>query len=134
MNQWFLSCVSLLCACLFFSSCENLPKYKRGSGKVNEWKSYEGKYFKPLNGTVAATDLQANTVTISHGGDSTIFAISPQTRIMHDGADITLAQLPLNEEVKYTLSAEGTKLLTVWYGHTLGQQRLVNPEKQKKLY
>jgi hypothetical protein len=113
--------LGLLCIVGVFSACQNVPKYKKSNGKFDEWGSYEGKNFKPSSGTITATDLKANTVTITRGTNSRVFPVTPQTRIMHEGTDITLAQLPLNEAVKYTLAGDGTQLLTIWYGHGVAQ-------------
>jgi hypothetical protein len=108
-----------LCAILLLAACQNVPKYNKASGKFDEWGQYEGKNFSPSSGNITATDLKANTVTISRGRNSKVFPITPQTRIMREATDITLAQLPLNQAVKYTLSDDGKQLLTIWYGpHT----------------
>jgi len=95
-------------------------KYKRASGKFPEWQSYEGKHFYPANGTVIATDLTANTVTFGKGEkDAKTFVVTPATRIVHEGTDITLAQLAPNQEVKYLVAADGKQLLSIWFGTRL---------------
>jgi hypothetical protein len=112
---------SLIClALLFATSCQNAPRYQKNSGKFNEWRSYNSKAFQPTTGTVLARDPAASTVTIARGHGKTVFTVTPSTRIMHQGDDITLAQLPINESVKYTVDPDGIHLLTIWYGHALG--------------
>jgi hypothetical protein len=106
-------------ALLLVSACQNVPKYKRSSGKFDEWGTYQGKSFSPFTGTVAAVDPAAQTITITRGETTTSYAVTSETRIMHEGTDITIAQLPLNQAIKYTVAADGKRLLTVWYGtHT----------------
>jgi hypothetical protein len=111
---------SRLSACaivlVLLPACQNVPKYKRSSGKFAEWSSYEGRSFSPSNGTVTAVDTTAQTITITQDENSRVFPVTSETRIMHEGDDITLAQLPLNQEIKFTLSYDRKRLLTVWYG------------------
>jgi hypothetical protein len=106
-------------AALLVTACQNVPKYKKSNGKFDEWSGYEGKHFHPSTGVVSAIDTTANTITISTGKDSKVYPVTAQTRIIHEGADIPLAQLPLNQQVKFTLSDDGVQLLTVWYGSHL---------------
>lgn len=113
--------IALLAATLLLPACQNVPKYKKSGGKFDEWKEYEGKNFAPTSGTIAAIDTTAHTVTISDGKDSHVLPVTAATRIMHEGTDVPLAQLPLKTEVKYTVSQDGTRLLTIWYGHRLNQ-------------
>jgi len=96
-------------ALLLISACGDIPKYKHSSGKFPEWADYEGKHFYPANGTVTAIDTTANTVTIGNGDNASVFAVTPSTRIVHEGTDIPLAQLPLNQSVKlYQIRGPGT--------------------------
>jgi len=106
------------CAAAVFlvSACQNVPKYKRSNGKFNEWKTYEGKNFSPSNGVVAAIDPAANSITITEGSNNKVFTVTPDTRIMHEGTDITLAELPLHEAIKFTMTDDRKQLLTIWYG------------------
>lgn len=101
---------------LLVSACFSVPKYKRANGRFDEWELYETKHFYPSNGTVTAVDPAAGTVTILNGKNSRVFTVTAGTRIMHEGTDIPLAQLPLNQTIKYTLSQDGSRLLTIWYG------------------
>ncbi len=106
-------------ALLIVSGCQNVPKYKRSSGRFDEWGSYQGKSFSPLLGTVTAVDTAGQTITISRAAITTVFTVTPTTRMMHEGTDITLAEVPVNQAVKYTVASDGKRLLTVWYGtHT----------------
>jgi hypothetical protein len=107
------ACAAALVLC---AACQNVPKYKRSSGEFDEWGSYLGKDFSPVNGTVLAVDINAQTITIGQGSKSALFAVTPETRIMDEGTDITLAQLPLNHAIKYTVAADRKRLITVWYG------------------
>lgn len=111
---------ALAAALLLLPACQNVPKYKRSSGKFDEWKSFEGRNFSPSNGTVGATDPTAGTITITQqDGTNIVYPVTSETRIMHDGTDITLAQLPLKQAIKFTLTDDHKRLLTVWYGtHT----------------
>jgi hypothetical protein len=121
-----------LCAVAFLllPACQNVPKYKKSNGRFDEWQSVEGKHFAPSTGTVAAVDLQANTVTITKSADTRVVTVTPHTRIIHEATDIPLAQLPLNQDIRYTMSTDGQQLLTIWYGHLLyAPQR---PAAQKK--
>jgi Cu/Ag efflux protein CusF len=122
------------CAAAVFlvSACADVPKYKKSSGKFDEWQSYEGANFKPMTGSVAAVDPVANTVTINHEKKSVVFPVTSITRIMHEGSDIPLAQLPLNQTVRYTVSEDGTQLLTIWYGqHAIAFHRPTAAAKAK---
>lgn len=107
------ACVAALC---LLPACQNVPKYKRASGKWDEWSGYEGKAFSPSTGTVAAVDLTANTITIAQSKGPRVFSVTPATRIMHEGTEIALAQLPLNQQIKFLLAANHKDLVTVWYG------------------
>lgn len=113
--------IALCGTLLLLPACENVPKYKKSSGKFDEWGSYEGKHFNPSSGNVTATDLKANTITVASGKDIKVLTVSADTRIIHEGTDITLAELPLKTEVKYRMSDDGTQLLSVWFGHRLAQ-------------
>jgi len=109
---------SLACATalLLLAGCQNVPKYKKSSGKFNEWASYEHRKYTPADGIVTAVDTAARSITITQGGKSSVFAVTAATRIMHEGTDIPLGQLPLNQAVKFTLADDRAQLLTVWYG------------------
>jgi len=125
----------ILCAtAVLFPACQNVPKYKKASGRFNEWSSYEGKHFEPTSGVISAKDLQANTVTITHGNDSKVYPIGPRTRIIHEGTDITLAELPLQESVKYTFADDGKELLTIWYGHQLSTPHAAAQHKEQNTF
>jgi hypothetical protein len=112
----FAACVAAL---ILVSGCQVSPKHHMASGKFAEWKTVEGKHFSPMNGIVTAIDPTASTVTIDHGKESKVYPVSPTTRIIHEGTDIPLAQLPVPQTVKYSLSVDGKKLLSVWYGNRL---------------
>jgi hypothetical protein len=114
-SQW-LPVTACTAALLLLSACQNVPKYKRSSGNFDEWATYQGKGFNPFNGTVLAVDTTANSITIKRENDTRVYAVTPATRIMHEGTDITLAQLPLNQAIRYTLTGDGKGLFTVWYG------------------
>jgi hypothetical protein len=103
-------------AILTLAACQDVPKYKHSSGHFDEWGSYEGKHFRPADGAVAAVDPVAGTITITHEGGSRVYPVTSITRIMHNGDDVPLAQLPLNQEIKFTVSPDGSRLLTIWYG------------------
>jgi hypothetical protein len=119
-------------AALLLSACQNVPKYKRSNGKFDEWGSYEGKNFQPSNGTVVAIDPTANTITIKKGEVSKDYPVTAETRLMHEGTDITLAEFPINTQVKFSLSEDGSHLDTVWYGHHLYTAPvLLHKQKQK---
>lgn len=117
MYRTVSSIAAFAAAALLLSSCQNVPKYKHSSGKFDEWKSYQGNNFEPVSGAVAAIDTQANTITIIRDKKKTVFPVTSETRIMHQTALIPLSQLPVNTAVRYTVSDDGAKLLTVWYGH-----------------
>ena len=114
------ACAALL---LLFSACWTPwtppPKYKRANGRFPEWDSYESKHFYPTNGIVTAIDTTANTVTVGHGDESRVLAVTPKTRILHEGTDISLAELPVNQNVKYLVSADGKESLSIWFGTRL---------------
>ena len=103
-------------ALLILCACQNVPKYKKSSGKFDEWSEYEGRGFSPSSGIVTAVDIPAGTITIGAGTKQEIFTVLPTTRIIHQGTDITLAELPPHQVVKYTVSADRKRLLSVWYG------------------
>jgi len=115
---------------LLLCGCQNVPKYKKDSGKFPEWAGYEGKNFYPSNGTVAAIDTTANTVTIIHGGGSKVYAVAPNTRIIHEGTDVPLAQLPVNQTIKYGLSPDGKQFRSIWFGQRLYQYHPPVPAKK----
>jgi hypothetical protein len=110
------ACAAVL---LMVSACSDVPKYKRSSGNFDEWGEFEGKRFYPSTGTVAAIDPVANTITIVHGKDTKVYPVTKHTRIIREGTDIPLAQLPLKEQVKYLLSDDGAELESVWFGKEL---------------
>jgi hypothetical protein len=115
-------------ALLLISACGDVPKYKHSNGRFPEWAGYEGKHFYPANGTVTAIDATAHTVTIGSGDKASVFAasvfaITPSTHIVHEGADVTLAELPLNQKVKYIRSKDGKALVSIWFGTRLFQIR-----------
>jgi hypothetical protein len=112
-RRGFSACTAAL---VLLSACQNVPRYKRASGKFDEWSTYQGKNFSPSSGTVLAVDTAANTITIKREETSIVCDVTPKTRITHEAADITLAQLPLNQAIKFTLAGDGKTLLTVWYG------------------
>jgi len=118
-------------ALLLISACGDIPKYKHSSGKFPEWADYEGKHFYPANGTVTAIDTAANTVTIGNGDNASVFAVTPSTRIVHEGTDIPLAQLPLNQSVKYIQSQDGKELISIWFGTRLYQIRGPGTSRQQ---
>ena len=104
------ACVLLLCA------CQSVPKYKKSNGKFDEWKDYEGRNFQPTSAVVVSVDAAANTVTVAEHGKNVVLNVLPTTRIMHEGTDIALVQLPVHTEIKITFSEDGTQLRTIWYG------------------
>jgi hypothetical protein len=106
-------CASLA---LLTTACQNAPRFKKGQGKFNQWGSYEGKGFEPSPGTVTAIDTAANTVTISNGKEVRTFPVTANTRIIHEDQDIPLAQLPVNQAVKFRVADSGRQLVSVWYG------------------
>ena len=59
--------------------------------------------------TVTAIDVAANTITITTGKATHVFTITPETRLIHEAADIPLAQFPLNHSVKYRRVSEDGK-------------------------
>lgn len=120
MNSSFrIPIAGLTLAATLLCACQNVPQYKHSGGKYDEWKSYDQKTYQPSNGTIVAVDSAAGAVTILRGKNKKVFTVTPATRIMHQGQAITLAQLPLNQVVKYTLAPGSTELRTIWYGHLL---------------
>lgn len=117
---------------LLLPGCQNVPKYKRSSGKFPEWETYEGKHFSPSNGTVTAVDTTASTVTITQGTATRVLTVTPETRIIHEAADVPLSQLPLNQQVKISLSEDGKRLISIWYGHRLFTYPRRNQSRQKQ--
>ncbi|HEX4086817.1 MAG TPA: hypothetical protein VHY22_18025 [Chthoniobacteraceae bacterium] len=125
----------ILCAsiALLAAACQNAPRYKKGSGKFDEWQSYQGKGFAPSGGHVAAVDVAAGTITMSTGKDTRVLKVTKETRIIHEDTDIPLAQLPLNQGVKYVMSQNGKRLMSVWYGnHSFAFRRPGNNSKNAK--
>jgi len=114
-------------ALLVVCGCQNVPKYKHGGGKFDEWKAYQGSHFEPVQGTLTAVDKETGSVTIGQGSKANTFTVTPSTRIMHDTADVSLADIPLNQQVQYTLSDDGKRLLTIWYGQK--QNQVAHPSK-----
>ena len=102
--------LTLLCA------CQNVPKYKKSSGKFNEWSGYEGRNFSPSEGIVVAVNPSASTLTVLARGKNVVLNVLPTTRILHEGTDITLAQLPLKQVIKFRISEDGKELRSIWYG------------------
>jgi hypothetical protein len=101
------------------TACQNVPKYKRSNGRFDEWGEYEKKGFSPSRGTLTAVDVNAQTITVLAGTETKVLDVTPQTRIMHNGDDVTLAQLPPNQTIKYTTEDDRVHLLSIWYGtHT----------------
>ena len=110
---------TILCLATFVTGCQNVPKYKHAGGNYDAWKGYQDNHFKPKGRhRHAAIDLKAGTITVSKGREQKVLTVNPNTRIMHEDKDITLAQLPVNTAVKYSMSDDGTRLTTVWYGHS----------------
>jgi hypothetical protein len=122
---------SCAAALLLLPACQNVPKYKRSSGKFAEWSSYEGRSFSPSNGKVTAVDPVAQTITIANGDNTKVYPVTSETRIMHEGDDITLSQLPLNQDIKFTMSEDRKRLLTVWYGTQLNTAPHANAVSRK---
>jgi hypothetical protein len=123
------SCLLLLCA------CQNVPKYKKSSGKFNEWAGYQGNRFGPSIGTVTAVDAAANTITVSEHGKNMPLIVLPTTRIMHNQTDIALAQVPLHAEIKFRLSEDGKQLRSIWYGeHSDAVHRNAQPKDKNSVY
>jgi hypothetical protein len=117
---------------MLVSACQNVPRYKNSNGEFDEWGSYEGKNFSPSNGTVTAVDLAAQSISIAKGKSSQVYLVTPTTRLMHEGTDITLDQVPINHAVKYTLAKDHLHLLTVWYGiHTNVSARAAHVARKK---
>ena len=111
-------CAAML---LVVSACMDRPKYKHSNGRFPEWEGYESKHFYPSNGIVTAVDTTANTVTVGLGDKAKVLTVTHTTRILHEGTDIPLAQLPLNQNVKYVMSEDGKDLLSIWFGTRLYQ-------------
>ena len=120
----FACATGAITSALILAGCTDAPKYKKSSGNFNEWRTYEGTSFEPVTAVLSGVDLQANTVTLNKGSATRTFTVTPSTRILHEKADITLAQIPLNTEVKYSVSQDGSRLLSIWYG------RMVNASHQ----
>lgn len=117
---------------LLLASCANVPKYKRSNGKFDEWRSYEGTNFGPHSGTLVAVDVQGNTVTIVRGKNQRVYPVTADTRVMHEGTDIPLSKLPLNQQIKFTVSDDGQRLLTIWYGKGVAPLRAAPPPKAER--
>jgi len=103
-------------ALMLLPGCQNVPKYKRANGRFADWCDYEGKDFKPDHGIDTAVNLAAQTITVVQGDDTNDFIVTPDTRLYHNGDDITLADLPPNQTIKFTLADDRKHLVTVWYG------------------
>ena len=103
-------------ALLLLPACQNVPKYKKIKGHFDEWHAYQGKDFKPAVGIDSAVNLTTQTITIVQEGGPRDFIVTPDTKLFHDGDDITLADLPVNQTIKFTFAADHIHLLTVWYG------------------
>jgi hypothetical protein len=101
---------------LLLPACQNVPKYKRANGRFNEWGDYEGKDFSPSRGVDTAVNLATQTITIIEGERTSEFIVTADTRLYHNGDEIALAALPLNQNVKFTCTGDRKHLLTVWYG------------------
>jgi hypothetical protein len=115
-----LACAtSAIISALILAGCTDAPKYKKSSGNFNEWRTYEGTKFEPETAVLSGVDLKANTVTFSKGASAKTFTVTPSTRILHEKVDITLAQIPLNTKVKYSVSQDGSRLLSIWYGRAV---------------
>jgi hypothetical protein len=104
----------LVCAC----QTNKTTKYRKGN-KVNDWGTYEGGHFDPVNVTLNAVDPDAGTITVDHGGRKATYAVNDQTRIFHDTAVIELHDLPLNHTVKIRVAEDGHTLYSIWYGAEL---------------
>jgi hypothetical protein len=117
----------LLSACFY-----DAPKYKPGNGEFPEWETYESKHFSPANATITAVDLKANTITFATGKYTKTFPVLPSTRIIHEGTDIPLSQLPVNQPVKIVFSQDGSSIISVWFGVHLYQAPTVAAGKVKK--
>ncbi len=118
-------------AALFAAACTNIPKYHPANGEFNDWQTYETKHFSPASGTVTAIDTTANTITIKKGKDLKVYPVLPDTRIIHESTDIPLAQVPLNQPIKFTLSQDGTRLLIVWWGTHTYEYHYVRAARKK---
>jgi hypothetical protein len=103
-------------ALLLLPACQNVPKYKRANGRFDEWGDYEGKNFKPSRGIDTAVNLTTQTITVVQGDETKELVVTPDTKLFHNGDEITLADLPLNQNLKFTLADDRKSLVTVWYG------------------
>jgi hypothetical protein len=122
-------------ALLLLCGCQNVPKYKKSSGKFNEWKGYEGENFSPESGSVVSVDASANTVTVAAHGKTLVLTVLPSTRVMHEGTDVPISQLPVGKEIKFTYSEDGKELRTIWYGeHSNGIRHNVQAKSKNSLY
>jgi len=110
-------------AAFIVSACADGPRYKPSSGHWDEWGSYETKHFSPSNGVVTAIDVAANTITIRKGKETVTYPVTDKTRILNEGNDVTLAQIPIHQQVKFTLTEDGQRLLGVWFGTQTFQYR-----------
>jgi hypothetical protein len=119
------------CACaaaaLLICACQDVPKYKRSAGHFPEWSEYEGKNFRPISCTVAGVDPVGNSITVIAGKRKRTFAVTSDTRIMHNGDDVPLASVPINQGIKISVSPDGQTLLSIWYGtHSNASMRAGN--------
>lgn len=116
MTGWFRRLApALLGVAVLAGACANPPRYSKGGHGFHEWASYDRENPDPVNGVLVATDPAAGTVTIRRGNTPLVFAMTPDTRLLHDLDTVTLAQLPLNHAVKYRLSGDGRSLVSIWY-------------------
>ncbi|MGA3169409.1 MAG: hypothetical protein ABSE62_00190 [Chthoniobacteraceae bacterium] len=120
-------------AALVISACANAPRYKPSSGHWDEWQTYETKHFSPSDGVVTAIDVAANTVTIRRGKDTKVYPVTADVRIIHEGTDVPLAQIPIHQQVKFALSQDGQRLLSIWFGTQTFQYRQGSSRQQRAL-
>lgn len=104
-------------ALLLLPACQNVPKYKKIKGHFDEWHGYQGSNFKPTVGIASAVNLSTQTITIIQENGPRDYVVTPDTELYHNGDRITLADLPLNQTIKFTFASDHTHLLTVWYGN-----------------
>jgi hypothetical protein len=104
-------------ALLLLPACQNVPKYKKIKDHFDEWHQYQGRGFKPTVGIDSAVNLSTQTITIVDEEGSRDYIVTPDTQLYHNGDIITLADLPLNQTIKFTFASDHTHLLTVWYGN-----------------
>jgi hypothetical protein len=122
-------------ALLLLCGCQNVPKYKKSSGRFNEWQGYQGQNFEPETGSIVSVDAAANTVTVAEHGKNVVLNVLPATRLMHEGADVTISQLPVGKEIRFTFSGDGKELRTIWYGeHLEGARHNVQTKSKGSLY